>query len=402
MRRILFGKVMGLLPGPSAWGAVGFLCFVTALALATGARAEEIEVRWVEHESKLGQVEVTGLRPEELNFLREADWEQGEWQKLLSVYAESGLGIGALVELPAMLGRYAVGEDRVRFTPQFPLERGLPYRAVFRSQHLPGRSNGALVSATFELPELNREPSTRVAAVFPSGDEVPENLLKFYVHFSAPMSRGGIYEHIRLESDKGEAIELPFLEIDEELWNREMTRLTLFIDPGRIKRGVKPLEEIGPALEAGKKFKLVIGREWQDAQGTPLVEKFEKGFAVKAPDRTPPDPRSWRIETPGAGTREPLRVYFGEPMEHALALRLIWVTDVEQRPVEGKVRLEQGEKVWVLEQAKEWRAGRYLLAVQNTIEDLAGNNVGKPFEVDLFEEVKRLKPEILTVPFEVR
>ena len=34
-----------------------------------------------------------------------------------------------------------------------------------------------------------------------------------------------------------EAIELPFLEIDEELWDPAMMRLTLFIDPGRIKRG---------------------------------------------------------------------------------------------------------------------------------------------------------------------
>jgi hypothetical protein len=32
-----------------------------------------------------------------------------------------------------------------------------------------------------------------------------------------------------------------------------------------------------------------------------------------------------------------------------------------------------------------WKAGPYHLVVQNTIEDLAGNNIGKPFEVDLFD-----------------
>ena len=66
------------------------------------------------------------------------------------------------------------------------------------------------------------------------------------------MSRGHIYDHIRLLDAQGAPVELPFLEIDEELWNAEMTRLTLFIDPGRIKRGVKPLEEIGPSLVAGQ------------------------------------------------------------------------------------------------------------------------------------------------------
>lgn len=47
-----------------------------------------------------------------------------------------------------------------------------------------------------------------------------------------------------------------------------MTRLTLIIDPGRIKRGARPLEELGPALKAGKKYTLAIGREWRDGRGS--------------------------------------------------------------------------------------------------------------------------------------
>ena len=66
------------------------------------------------------------------------------------------------------------------------------------------------------------------------------------------MQRGHVYDHIHLLGEAGKPVELPFLELDEELWDPEMTRLTIFIDPGRIKRGVRPLEEIGPALEAGK------------------------------------------------------------------------------------------------------------------------------------------------------
>jgi hypothetical protein len=64
-----------------------------------------------------------------------------------------------------------------------------------------------------------------------------------------------------------------------------MTRLTLFIDPGRIKRGVLPLEEVGPSLEAGKSYTLVIDREWIDGSGNPLQESFEKTFKVGPPDR---------------------------------------------------------------------------------------------------------------------
>src|SRR5207237_5315237 len=134
---------------------------------------------------------------------------------------------------------------------------------------------------------------TVVTRVYPSANVLPENLLKFYLYFSAPMRRGHIYEHIRLLDHAGKPVELPFLEIDEELWNPDMTRLTLFIDPGRITRGVQPLEEVGPALEEGKRFTLAIDSNWLDVNGVPLKSGFEKHFKVGPADRDTPEPAKW-------------------------------------------------------------------------------------------------------------
>ena len=184
-------------------------------------------------------------------------------------------------------------------------------------------------------------------------------------------------------------MELPFLEIDEELWNPEMTRLTLFIDPGRIKRGVQPLEEIGPALEEGKRYTLEIDAAWHDNAGLPLRENFRKSFRVGAPDREPPAPATWKIKSPKAGTRDALTVAFPEPMDHALALRVIRVANAAGRLVEGASALSDHEQRWSFTPQKSWTAGQHQLQVQNTIEDLAGNNIGKAFEVDLFEGVQR-------------
>ena len=39
--------------------------------------------------------------------------------------------------------------------------------------------------------------STIVEHVYPSTDQLPENQLKFYLHFSAPMSRGEAYSRIQ-------------------------------------------------------------------------------------------------------------------------------------------------------------------------------------------------------------
>ena len=40
--------------------------------------------------------------------------------------------------------------------------------------------------------------------------------------------------------------------INQELWDPGMQRLTLLLDPGRIKRGVGPNLEAGLALERGE------------------------------------------------------------------------------------------------------------------------------------------------------
>src|SRR5260370_1316673 len=79
-----------------------------------------------------------------------------------------------------------------------------------------------------------------------TGERWPENDLKFYIHFSAPMSRGDSYKRIKLPDEKGKALDMPFLELDQDLWDSAAQRLTVFCDPGRIKRGLKPREEFGP------------------------------------------------------------------------------------------------------------------------------------------------------------
>ena len=330
-------------------------------------------------------------------------WSEDQWRKAFKVSVESG-DLTSSLSLPPMLGSYDIGETSVTFTPQFPLTPGLKYRATLQLQRLPDYpGKPALLSSTHTVPAMVVEPTTIVQAVYPSANVLPENLLKFYLHFSAPMSGGHIYSHIHLLNSDGQPVELPFLEIDEELWNPEMTRLTLFIDPGRIKREVKPLEDIGPALESGKSFTLVIDKEWRDGRGAPLKETFRKQFKVSPPDRSAPDPKKWAIKPAPAKTQKPLIVTFSKPMDHALAQRLMWVTDADKKHIAGDVTLSDAEKRWEFTPNQAWQPGRYLLNVQNTIEDLSGNNIGKPFEVDLFEKVeKRISSETLSFPFEVK
>jgi hypothetical protein len=363
---------------------VGRVVVIGALACfsSRGADRANYSFRW-----NTGFVELCGVTQGTLQKLQAAAWHFDEWQKLLSVKA----GADTSPEFPPAAGTYSIVDGCIRFQPKFPFEYGVMYRAVFHPSVLPGNAGQALadIVSTHTVPIERRKSTTVIIHVFPSASELPENLLKFYIHFSAPMSRGNIYEHIHLRDESGKVVELPFLEIDEELWNPEMTRLTLFIDPGRIKRGVRPLEEIGAVFQAGKKYTLLIDQEWRDADGNQLKKGSAKIFKVGPPLREPLEIATWKISRPSANSRRPLLIRFPAPLDHALAQRMIQVSDSDGQHLRGQTSLAEEERQWSFVPEKPWTPGTYQIVVDTSLEDLAGNNIGKPFEVDLFEGIER-------------
>jgi hypothetical protein len=218
-----------------------------------------------------------------------------------------------------------------------------------------------------------------------------------------PMSRGEAYRHIRLLDATGKVIADPFLELDEELWSRDGRRFTLLFDPGRIKRGLRPREEVGPVLEQGKSYTLVVDRGWPGATGAPLAGSIRRTFRVGPPDESSPDPRSWKIDPPRAGTLDRLTVKFPEPLDHALARRLISVRDPRGQVAAGDVAIEEGETLWSMKPlAGPWKPGEYRLEIGVEIEDLAGNSIARPFEVDLVEPISsRVKSATVSLPFRI-
>lgn len=354
------------------------------------------------HGDKGPCIEVAGLAPQDLKALARLKQTPEQWQTLFAVYVE---GNGKRDEQPAMLGSYRVEKDVLRFEPRFPLVRGVSYRAVFHPAKLPGRagSNEQAIEKVLLLSKGKPAAATVVAHVYPSKDALPENQLKFYLHFSAPMSRGEAYEHIRLLRSDGKADERAFLELPQELWDRDGKRFTLLIDPGRIKRGLKPREDLGPVLQAGKRYTLAIDRAWPDAEGNPLKTSYRKTFRVLPPDEAQPDPKTWKLAAPAAGTATPLVMTSPKPLDHALLHRMVWITDERGAKVSGTIEVTRQETCWRFTPAAPWKAGRYHLVADTRLEDLAGNSIGRPFEVDELRPVEReTKVETVQVPFAVR
>jgi len=334
-------------------------------------------------------VEVHGLDRSALSRLRLLAPNDSNWTRLVAVYVERGAGDTASsrapTSTPPVLGRYSVSGDDVRFEPRFSFTEGVRYRVEVDSAALgdPARpASSKLLLHRFAIPPVARARTTRVTGVFPSSAALPSNLLRWYVETSAPMEPGAALEHIHLMDESGRAVVGAFLALDQELWDPARRRLTLLFDPGRVKRGVRTNVESGAPLVAGRRYRLVIDSEWQDGNGAGLASGFELAFAAVDDDRQSPDPARWRLTLPAAGTRVPLRIAFGESLDHALATRMIVVLDAKRAELPGAVSLAASDSAWVFSPGQPWKPGDYSLKVGGALEDLAGNNVVRVFDVD--------------------
>jgi hypothetical protein len=362
-------------------------------------------------------VEVTGVSSLAVREFEKPEMTPDRWKSFLAIRVIPE-GTAETDKTPPLLGTYRVEGDVLRFEPRFPLEPGVRYRAeldlvrLYDVAHaIAGHSKDFAVesssatklTADLSLPRRPAQSTASVTAVYPTRATLPENLLRFYIHFSAPMSRAEAYQRIRLLDAAGKPVDAPFLELDEELWSGDGKRFTLLFDPGRVKRGLRPREEAGPVLEAGKSYTLVIDRNWPDADGNPLKDEFRKPFRAGPLDGISPDPRNWSVHPPEAGTRAPLEIRFPEPLDRALLDRLIAVRDGADKPIQGAIAVSDEETVWRFTPLEPWRPEDYRLLIGTDLEDAAGNSIARPFEIDETGPItRRIASETVALPFRIR
>jgi hypothetical protein len=173
-------------------------------------------------------------------------------------------------------------------------------------------------------------------------------------------------------------------------------------DPGRIKRDLVSNRALGPPIAEGRRYTILIDREWRDANGVAMAEPFRKVFRGGPAIRQAPDPKTWTIAAPAAASRARLVVSFGRPMNYALLQRMLKVTNA-RGDVAGAVDIVRDESEWRFTPAQPWTAGRYTLVIDTSLEDLAGNKIGQPFDIDVFDTVtETITASTTTRPFDIR
>lgn len=271
--------------------------------------------------------------------------------------------------LPVM-GRVEALVDHLKFMPVAPLVGGQRYRAEWLTE------DGSAQKLDFEFHHTpQRPPTVRLAPQ----TKLPANALKLYLHFSQPMEQGVFLERLRLLTADGKEVIGPFRET--ELWSPDGKRLTVWFHPGRQKTGLNLNEEEGPVLRENTKHTLVVAGSWRSTSGIPLGADVRFDFQVGPADHTMPNLDHWQITKPKAGTREPLIVTFDEPLDPAMIRSALRLEHQGQHwPV--SVDVDETGTVWRGTPEAAWSLGTYEWQVNPLLEDLAGNNLQHPFEVD--------------------
>ncbi|HYJ37847.1 MAG TPA: hypothetical protein VEV87_04490 [Chitinophagaceae bacterium] len=272
---------------------------------------------------------------------------------------------------PVIFGEYIITQHEVIFEPFIPFTRGLSYEIIVKHRN----------PVILEIPKASEVPE--LVAIYPSNDTLPENLLKIYFVFSRPMIKEHSLQYIKLTDHAGDSLPNIFLNLQQELWNEEGTVLTLWLDPGRIKRHLQPNQLLGPPLEKGEKYKLMISAGWPDQQGASLVKAYTKNIVATIRDTSTPSPNNWNLKLPRAGTLQAFELDLLEPHDYFLLQNTIRLFDSHGNLVNGTPLITDGEKKYSFIPAKPWSLGKYKLHIETRLEDLAGNNLSRLFDRDL-------------------
>ena len=294
--------------------------------------------------------------------------------------------------IPSVAGKFEADGKAIYFVPRFPFVAGMRYSLLVTP---PKTVETAAAPAAWEIqrPAVEAVPTASVVAIYPDVAEVPVNLLKFYVQFSQPMSIGFAERAVRVcRDDTGELVDGVFVPMDPELWDSTRQRLTMLLDPARIKHGLVPNMEIGYPLIEGVPFRLFIDPEIRDAGGQPLRVGAERSYAVGPEVRSRINPSQWQLNVPAAGSCDPLAVVFERPLDHALLQRCLRVCNEQDAPLEGNGETGPGETSWLFRPVSPWTEGKHRLFVERQLEDLAGNSPVRVFDRDMTEVEEQPAP----------
>ncbi len=308
-------------------------------------------------------------------------------KKVFALYVGKSVG-ESVGDGPSITGRYALTQGNLVFTPKYPPEPGMSYTAIFNASLFSkqvGQNHSAFKQPLYQLTRFiePEQPYTagEVLKVYPQADILPQNVLRFYVYFSQPMSFDNPYQYLSIINQNNEVVSDAFVEFREGLWDENRMRLTVFIHPGRIKRGVGPNVKQGPVFQPHQHYQLKVDKTFKDLAGTKLKQDFYKPFTITAPQYQKLDPKSWQFKLPAINSLQNLVIHPTRLLDPVLTQRMVTMVNSQTGAmVPADIQLSVvGDKL-LIEPELPWSAGDYRIQFDSKLEDLSGNTPAWAFD----------------------
>jgi hypothetical protein len=210
--------------------------------------------------------------------------------------------------------------------------------------------------------------------ISPEAKVLPANTLRFYIHFPRPAEAHFDRDQLYLLDDKEQVVRDPFLVLSQELWSPDGRRLTVLMEPGRIKRGLGADPTHEPALIVGRTYTLVIRALGQTARHT---------FRVSDPVLEALDESQWRLVSPTVGSLDSVVVHFDRVMDAALCVDEIGVLTQLGDVVQTSVSLTPDGTTAQIIPSYPWSVGEHRLVLSERLEDVCGNRLGEALDHEL-------------------
>lgn len=292
-------------------------------------------------------------------------------------------------------GEYETNGKSLSFAPRFEFVQGQDY--VIRARELSDESSAVYTLTPFNIASQTANVIPEITAVYPSGETLPENALRFYLYFAAPMKPHVAFDYIKLVDSSGKVDDAAFMRFKQELWSADRKRLTVLMDPGRIKRGVATNLTLGPALHEGRQYKLVVEGGWPTANGNQVLSGFSKPFSISTALRELPNTDSWTINAPALHSKQALSITFDRPFDYELLHKDLKVFSGSGAEIQGIIEVVDNETQWRFVPDEAWADQHIKLVVDATLEDVAGNNFKDLLDHAVGVETKAVNAIMLSV-----
>ncbi|MDH7445543.1 Ig-like domain-containing protein [Aquimarina sp. 2201CG14-23] len=277
-----------------------------------------------------------------------------------------------LSDATPILGKVVEKQEYIQFVPMVPFVLDQKYTLVY---------DNIIDYYTIPIPPNYLYP--QIKEIYPSASTLPSNLLKWYVRFSKPISDIHVYDHIKFLNASGDTISRAALPLENALVSDDSTLLTIWIEPGRQKRGLKPNKKLGAVFVVGETYTLLVSKRIKDTKGVSMQENYSHSFLITSSDRLSPNVKDWKIKAPVMNSVVDLEIQCNEAMDYGSTIDRIKIFNSDHIEIQGIWACRDKETLLAFTPIDPWKKDHYQILFDPSIEDLAGNNLERLFDSNI-------------------